>query len=591
MRRVCFLILPTLLGVNVGGLGRPAPVEPTFDASRWPYPLYAEVVTQLQHLPRRYPKLARLHTIGKSGEGRDLSVLEITNADTGPGESKPGIWMDGNIHGHEVTGRQLLMYFAERLLANYGKDAEATALVDTRTFYVMPVLDVDGGERTLTRHPAWPGHKAQEQAGRDLDGDGFITQIRVKDPDGDWYPSPTDPRVMLQVRTQNGGRWNYVPTTATEPVTIEDDLAPRDRRYRIFIEGDDTRRASSAGRERADFNRNWSAEWKPEQVGAGPFPFSLPETHAVASFMTSHRNIFFHDTVHSGGGFNDKNYIVRPPMAHPFEFMPPEDNDFYLRMSAAWSAISDGGLMNSDYYSQVDHPGLYGQPNTGFANDWAYMHLGIHSLLPEIAAAGKDYDRDGYITIYELLRWNDEEKGGRYFAPWKPFRHPVLGDIEIGGLRGMPQAVDEGLRRECDNHYRLMTHIAGLSPLLRLQEPTSTTLPDGTVRIEAAVQNIGFLSTYVTRQALAIKRDYPVVVRLTLDGGTLVEGEPVVTIGHILGRLAYVRRWGFGADESIRRLTWRIRPGAGPVTATIEAQAHKAGRDRRTLRIPAGTGD
>jgi hypothetical protein len=39
-------------------------------------------------------------------EGRDRWVIEITNKDTGVGESKPAMWLDGNMHTDEVNGRQ-----------------------------------------------------------------------------------------------------------------------------------------------------------------------------------------------------------------------------------------------------------------------------------------------------------------------------------------------------------------------------------------------------------------------------------------------------------------------------------------------------
>jgi len=573
----------TLLAAMVSAQGSPRGDIP-FDYGRWPYPLYQEVADRLHTLARQHPKLARLHNIGKSGEGRDLWVIEMTNADTGPGESKPGMWMDGNIHAGEVTGRQLLMYFVERILASYGKDPEATRLVDTRAFYVLPMFDIDGGERVLTRHPAWPGHKPAEHQGRDLDGDGFITQMRVKDPRGDSYPSPIDPRVMLQVRDRTGGRSNFIPTTWEEPESFEEDLAPRERRYRVYTEGQSLERPMGVEREPANFNRNWSAEWSPTEPGAGPFPFSLPEVHAVARFMASHRNLFFDYTIHSGGGA--KNYIVRPPMSHPFEFMPPEDNDFYTRVGAVWSALSDGGVMNNNYYAQEVKAGRYGDTMTGFKNDWSYMQLGIHSLLPEISAAGRDYDNDGYVTQYEILRWNDEEKGGKYFAPWKAYKHPVLGDGEIGGPRGTPQGVDERLKKECEIHYRLLTHIAGLAPELRIKSVTSERATDGTFRVRAAVQNTGFLSTYVTRYALKMNVDYPIVASIKLEGGQLVDGAATSRIGHILGKLAYIRRWGAGADESTRTLEWKVKPtGTGPLTVTVEAWAHKAGRAEGKMTV------
>ena len=553
------------------------------DVSRWPYPLYQEVVERLHVLAKQYPRLARLHNIGKSGQGRDLWVIELTNTAAGPAEFKPALWMDGNIHAGEVTGRQLLMYTIERLLASHGKDAEATRLLDTRAFYVMPVLDVDGAERVLTRHPAWPGHNGGQQSGKDLDGDGYITQMRVKDPKGDWYPSPIDPRVMLQVRDRTGGRWSYIPTTFEEPDTFEDELAPPDTRYRIYTEGQSLEPRVSVDREPANFNRNWSAEWSPNEPGAGPFPFSLPEVHAVAKFITDHKNIFFTYTIHSGGGA--KNYIVRPPMSHPFEFMPPEDNDFYTRVGAVWSALSGGGVMNNNYYAQEVKAGRYGDTMSGFSNDWAYMNVGIHSLLPEIAAAGRDYDGDGYVTQYEIMRWNDEEKGGRYFAPWKSFQHPTLGAVEIGGSRGMPQGVDERLKAECETHYKLLMHVGGLSPLLRINDVRTERLENGDIKVSAVIQNQGFLSTYVTRHALKIKRDYPILATLKATGAT-VHGPAARNAGHILGRLAYIRRWGAGADESLRTLEWTLTPtGSGSVEVSVEVHAHRAGRDAKATTV------
>jgi Zinc carboxypeptidase len=585
MRRLAVIALGLSVVAPALHAQRIAPgVDIPFDFGRWPYPLYQEVADHLRQIAREHPALARLHTIGKSGQGRDLVVLELSNEKTGPADSKPGLWLDGNIHAGEVTGRQLLVYFIEKIIAGYGKDADATRLLDSRAFYIMPMLDIDGGERVLTRHPAWPGHKPEQQTGKDLDGDGYITQMRVKDPKGDWYPSPIDPRVMLQVRNRSGDRWNFIPTTLEEPKDFEEDLAPRDRRYRVYVEGQDPQRKVTVEREAANFNRNWGAEWKADEPGAGPFPFSLPEVHAVATFITSHRNIFFHYTIHSGGGA--KNYIVRPPMSHPFEFMEPEDNDFYTRVGAVWSAVTGGSVMNNNYYAQEVKAGRYGDTMSGFANDWAYMDVGIHSLLPEIAAAGKDYDGDGYVTEYEIMRWNDEEKGGKYFAPWKLYKHPVLGDVEIGGPRGMPQGVDERLKQEGQNHYQLLTFVAGLSPLLRIKDVTSTRTNDGNYTIAALVQNQGFLSTYVTRQALKIKRDYPIVASITVTGGEVVGGGSTKKIGHILGKLAYIRRWGSGADESIRMVEWIVKPtGPGPIKVSVEAWAFKAGRDEKSLTV------
>ena len=281
-------------------------------------------------------------------------------------------------------------------------------MLDTRTFYILPFFDADGGEAALTRHPAWPEHKPEEHNGRDLDGDGYIAQMRVKDPNGNYYPSRIDERLMLRVRSRDGGRWNFVPTTLEEPEDFER-LAPPENRYHVHTEGASLIREVTDEREEANFNRNWSAEWQRHEPGAGPYPFFLPEVRAVAEFITSHPNIYFTYTIHSGGGA--RNYIVRPPMSHPFEYMSPEDNDFYTRLGAIWSWISKGGVMNNNWYAQEVKAGRYGETMHGFSNDWAYMQVGIHSLLPEISGAGRDYDQDGYGDAYTSTESCDEPSG------------------------------------------------------------------------------------------------------------------------------------------------------------------------------------
>ena len=469
-----------------------SPVDLSIDYGRWPYPLHAEVSANLQELARKYPKLARTHNIGKSREGRDLWVIEISNSETGPGESKPGLWLDANPHPDELTGRIYLVYLVERLLASYSVDPEAKRMVDTRTFYVMPIFNVDASEKILTRHPAWPGHNPAEQAGKDLNGDGYITQMRVKDgsgPDGYRYHMEND---RVDSKRKN--------SRARDPIT-----------------GD---------RELGDFNRNFSAEWRPEERGAGKRPFSVPGVRAMADFIINHKNIYFHYNIHSGGGI--RNYIVRPPMNHPYEFMPPEDNDFYVRVGAIWSKLSRGGIMENNYYSflystsRLDESGKqrgYTETQHGFADDWAYMHQGIHSLTPESWSVGRDYNGDGYVTDTELLRWHKEEKGNQFFTRWKPYKHPVLGDVEIGGQRsstlefGFPPGLDDRLEKDCEIQYAFLMQVANLAPSLRIKDLTFNMISKNEYRITAVIHNEGWLSTYVTRNALR----YNAIIRSLCD--------------------------------------------------------------------------
>jgi hypothetical protein len=595
-----------------------------YDFGRWPYPLYAEVTNRLKELEARYPRLATLHSIGKTAAGRDMWLMEVTNSATGEGETKPGIWIDGNLHAHELNTRVRTMYFLERLLAGYGRDDVVTRLVDSRVFYVVPMFDADGGERALTRHPAWPEHVPSQHLGRDLNGDGFISSMRVKDPDGMWYASPRDDRVMLRLRARDDGRWNYVSTvyddgkffrtagqqvvgsttvgassrwmpTEDGPPEIEHLAAPEER-YSIYTEGSDPLHRRNDlnltvdGFERnvgldpppSDFNRDWSAEWRPDEPGGGPFPFSLPETRAAAKFIVSHKNIYFQYNQHADQ--TARNYTARPGLHHPYDWMSPEDNEFYTRIGAVWSALGGGNIIENNYYSQEIAAGVYTLVQHGCEVDWAYISRGHHALMPEGMAVGRDYDGDRYVTLYEILRWSDEVKGGKFWPQWTRFNHPALGVVEIGGWRGMPPALDDRMRVEADLHYRFLLYIADLAPVLKIIDLTAEPVGNGQYRVVATFQNQGYLATYVSRKAMEIRRDNPILARLHLEGGEVLGGQPLKNAGHILGRHSYIWRWGAGADESTKTVGWVVRaePGA---EVRLEVHAAQAGRDSASITL------
>ena len=52
----------------------------------------------------------------------------------------------GNMHGNEALGRQMLVYYVEYLLVNYGKESRVTNLVDNTNIFVMVSMNPDGFE-------------------------------------------------------------------------------------------------------------------------------------------------------------------------------------------------------------------------------------------------------------------------------------------------------------------------------------------------------------------------------------------------------------------------------------------------------------
>jgi hypothetical protein len=174
----------------------------------------------------------------------------------------------------------------------------------------------------------------------------------------------------------------------------------------------------------------------------------------------------------------------------------------------------------------------------------------------------------------------------KFFSPWVPYDHPILGKVEIGGSRGIPPAVGDRAKFDCESQYDWLLYVADLSPLLRIKDLTAAPAADGTFKVTATVKNEGCLSTYVTRNAIQVRRDYPVLSEIKVTGAEVLEGSGMQSLGHILGKWAYIRNWIEGQDRSTKTVAWTIRPsGPGPIQVTVEARAPKAGTDKKTIVI------
>src|SRR5215211_4746096 len=172
-----------------------------FDA----YLRYEELTRTLRALAQEYPDLCSVRSIGKSYEGREIWLAELTNSQSGPAEAKPAFWVDGNTHAGEVTGSMAALYLIEHLLEKYGSEDLATRLLDEQAFYVLPRLSPDGAERYLTtphtlRATVRPWPEPEEEPGlhpEAVDGDGKVLRRGVGDAGGEWGVPEKDPRVMV----------------------------------------------------------------------------------------------------------------------------------------------------------------------------------------------------------------------------------------------------------------------------------------------------------------------------------------------------------------------------------------------------------
>ncbi|GAJ11704.1 unnamed protein product, partial [marine sediment metagenome] len=105
----------------------------------------------LARIHKAFPDLTRLYSIGKSTQGRDIWCLEVTALNIGDPDRKPGMYIDGNIHGNEVQTAETVAYTAWYLCHQYGRLEKVTVLLDDHIFYLLPSVNPDGRDSWLHR--------------------------------------------------------------------------------------------------------------------------------------------------------------------------------------------------------------------------------------------------------------------------------------------------------------------------------------------------------------------------------------------------------------------------------------------------------
>ena len=544
---------------------------------------HAEMTAHLQALAAAYPKLARLTSIATSFRGRQVWAMEITNPDTGPGDEKPGYYIDAQIHAEEHATSATALYAIWYLLTHYGTDPEVTRLLDQQVFYIIPRINPDGAEYALKApyHP-WCGNgrclpgedRIDGLVAQDIDGDGYIVNMRVPDPKGEWKKSDTEPRLMVQ----------------REPGDEGGDY------YRIYPEGliqnYDGVHVQIDPQNDGNMNRNFPINWSPREYGAGEYPFSEPEAMGMGRLILEHPNICGMCAYHTHGGI-----ILRPSMMKCDAEMSPRD-------LALYKAIGDVGTRLTGYpvistyeeftpdKSKVRH---------GSLKDWVYEEMGIICFSTELwdieIAAG--VEKKGYYNLgprdadtqQKLFDWVIANVGDHGFRDWTHFDHPQLGPVEVGGMvyiwsyRNPPGHL---LEQVCHDNVMFNLRHAAAAPRLVLDGVTVVPLGAGLHKVTAVISNHGYLPTNLSDVAVVNKVAKPVFARIETRGASLVMNPAEVDLGHLAGRNERkyeYSNWGQQWSAVTRKVEWLVRADDVDASITVVAASPKAGTVRHSVRL------
>ena len=550
------------------------------------------------------------------------------------------------------------------------------------TWYVLPCGNPDAAARysakPLLRDPrnATPHNddmddRTDEDGVDDLDGNGIITMMRVKDPEGEWMPIAVEPRLMKKADWSKGEKAIY-------------------KLYTEGLDDDNDGQHNEDGAGGVNIGIQFPHLFKSFTAEGGRWAGSEPESFAVIKFVNEHREIglsFVFGATNfclappRGGrkgeaDFNqikipermagfinadpDRTYtmaeimeLVQPMLPEGMEVNEsmiasflglgavvnplPEDIKFYKELSEKYKEF----LKNNKLDEKRLEPAA---DKDGSFELYAYYQLGLPSFsldfwaLPEVKEEKKEPDitpdkleemsSEEFIALGEekidaflksagapdqfkakqvieavkggmmtpkrmaemmrqmpkppseegtdaaekaLLAWSDKELEGKGFVDWKPFKHPTLGEVEIGGAvpfadNTPPAALIEPLLK---GQVPWVFEIAGKMARIKIGKTEVKPLGAGVYGIDVWIENTGYLP-YPTAMGRRNNRIQPVVVTLEGKDFEILEGKKRSLVQAVEGNGVQQVRWIVRADKTVKIEVRASTPNAWSDAKTLD---------------------
>jgi hypothetical protein len=192
---------------------------------------------------------------------------------------------------------------------------------------------------------------------------------------------------------------------------------------------------------------------------------------------------------------------------------------------------------------------------------------------PTGMAAGEAGAQEAQGIDRQLLQWMDKEKIDGFVA-WTKFKHPDLGDIEIGGFKAYA-TVNPPAAKIADlgkTHAEFAVYLPSLFPKIGIAKLEAINHGGGIFRIKAEVENAGFLPTSLAHgvTARAVK---PTMVQLQVPPESIISGN---------AKTNNIQTLAGSGDRA--KYEWLIKAKVGD-TIELKVVSQKAGTDRRSVTL------
>ena len=538
-----------------------------------------------------HPEIVDLDQVGTSFGGKPIYQLTITNKAFGAATDKPAAYFDGGRHSGEITASEGSLYLAWKLITGYGQDSQITRLVNEKAIYIRPNANPDGGD--MYRHTAQTNRSSIRPT--DNDGDGLLDEQSPTDLNGDGY--------VTQIRRNVGaGNGNY----------IVDGRDPTGRTMRRVPQGEgnyvlQSESPGSDGIGGLDLHRNYPYNWRPmpgqdatgrgwTQNGAGEYPLSEPEIRSTHAFLIRNPNI---------GAVNSMDtpadMVLRgPSTCDDEECVKPADIKLLEKLDKVGQELTGytrAGNVYMDYAVQPPRQaegssGGLGDPEPLFGHgpDFGYFQYGAVWYGDEYWISGgrvKDYNGDGQYGDWEGQRWCSERGIPDCFLPWKKFTHPTLGQVEIGGMNPKffsqnppAEALEEFIAPAHEWLLYMIESLPKVNVVNTKLVPASAGEDGATHELRVTVENEGRIPTALDQaKEIKIVRPDTVEVDLPEEVGEVVGDEPEFFLkGN--QRTTVSVRLALTDDDPSGRFTLRLESTRGGVderSLLFSEAARKAG--------------
>lgn len=612
MRKLlAFFILFLLVALAGSAVGQGIPSK---------YHSYDDLTKAVRNLASSYSDILRTESIGKTIKGRDIWLLTLHKGDP---DQAHAMLVVGGTEATQIAGSEMALRFAEHLAAQYGKVDSVTKLLQTTTVYVVPRVSPDATEayfekpvrERATNVRATDDDRdglVDEDDVADLNNDGVITMMRVKDPRGEWMVHPDDSRLMKKADPAKGERGSYL--VYSEGTDID-----KDERWNEDAIGG------------VDFNHNFPYNYQFFSPNAGVHQISENETRAIADFIFSKQSI---GVVFS---FSSNDNLTTPWRSEPrrtasateMPSTPPTGGRgggggggsgfmrSFMMDEAARGPVTSVVEEDQPYYEYISKQfleitKLTGAPETkkgvGAFSEWVYYHTGRWSFsvrpwwatdrAPRRDTAAGDAARrmrfplggrttpgaaeqpaDEYAEQLKALKWYDASGIKDIAVPWTKLKHPDFPDreVEVGGPKPyvLTNPPADSLNIYAQPYMKFLTYLAGQLPTLSLDKAKVEKVNDNVFRLTLDVVNNGY---FPTNSSLGVRVRWPRNVYLTLN---LAKDQSLAS-GRAKQPLRPIK--GNGNSQTV---SWLIVGRSGS-TVSVTAESPIAGKATETITLREG---